>query len=419
MHNIKDIRDNIDNFEKSLLKRNIKIEKANIGNLDKENRKLIQDKELLEKEKKNISKTKDQNLFEKSKEISKKIEKLSRDQSEIKIKLDTILSSLPNIPMDDVPVGKDENSNVEIKKFGEIKKFDFKPKSHFELGNDLNMLDFDLATKTTGSRFVFVKNQLALLERALSNFMLDTHINKNNYLEISPPLIANENTMYGTGQLPKFENDQFELVLEDKNDRKFLIPTAEVILTNMVKDKILHVKDLPLRFVASTPCFRKEAGSYGKDTKGMIRQHQFYKVELVSIVEPNNCNDELERMTNCATNILDLLKLPYRKMLLCTGDMGFSAEKTYDIEVWIPSENKYREISSCSSCSSFQARRMKARYKNSKNETNFVGTLNGSGLAVGRTLIAILENYQQSDGSIKVPDVLKPYMNNMEKIHNN
>ena len=419
MHNIKDIRDNIDNFEKSLLKRNIKIEKANIGNLDKENRKLIQDKELLEKEKKNISKTKDQNLFEKSKEISKKIEKLSRDQSEIKIKLDTILSSLPNIPLDDVPVGKDENSNVEIKKFGEIKKFDFKPKSHFELGNGLNMLDFDLATKTTGSRFVFVKNQLALLERALSNFMLDTHINKNDYLEISPPLIANENTMYGTGQLPKFENDQFELVLDDKNDRKFLIPTAEVILTNMVKDKILQVKDLPLRFVASTPCFRKEAGSYGKDTKGMIRQHQFYKVELVSIVELNNCNDELERMTNCATNILDLLKLPYRKMLLCTGDMGFSAEKTYDIEVWIPSENKYREISSCSSCSSFQARRMKARYKNSKNETNFVGTLNGSGLAVGRTLIAILENYQQSDGSIKVPDVLKPYMNNMEKIHNN
>ena len=419
MHNIKDIRDNIDNFEKSLLKRNIKIEKANIVNLDKENRKLIQDKELLEKEKKNISKTKDQNLFEKSKEISKKIEKLSRDQSEIKIKLDTILSSLPNIPLDDVPVGKDENSNVEIKKFGEIKKFDFKPKSHFELGNDLNMLDFDLATKTTGSRFVFVKNQLALLERALSNFMLDTHINKNNYLEISPPLIANENTMYGTGQLPKFENDQFELVLDDKNDRKFLIPTAEVILTNMVKDKILQVKDLPLRFVASTPCFRKEAGSYGKDTKGMIRQHQFYKVELVSIVELNNCNDELERMTNCATNILDLLKLPYRKMLLCTGDMGFSAEKTYDIEVWIPSENKYREISSCSSCSSFQARRMKVRYKNSKNETNFVGTLNGSGLAVGRTLIAILENYQQSDGSIKVPDVLKPYMNNMEKIHNN
>ena len=225
--------------------------------------------------------------------------------------------------------------------------------------------------------------------------------------------------MYGTGQLPKFENDQFELVLEDKNDRKFLIPTAEVILTNMVKDQILDIKNLPLRFVASTPCFRKEAGSYGKDTKGMIRQHQFYKVELVSIVEPNHCIEELERMTNCATDILDQLKLPYRKVLLCTGDMGFSAEKTYDIEVWIPSEKKYREISSCSSCGSFQARRMKARYKNSKKETNFVGTLNGSGLAVGRTLIAVIENYQQADGSIIIPEVLKPYMNNLEKIDNN
>ena len=225
--------------------------------------------------------------------------------------------------------------------------------------------------------------------------------------------------MYGTCQLPKFETDQFEVKLDDKTERKFLIPTAEVILTNMVKDRILNQKDLPMRLVASTPCFRKEAGSYGKDTKGMIRQHQFYKVELVSIVEPQNCVDELERMTNCATGLLDLLKIPYRKIILSTGDMGFSAEKTYDIEVWLPSENKYREISSCSSCGSFQARRMKARYKNDKKETLFVGTLNGSGLAVGRTLIAILENYQQEDGSIIVPDVLKPYMNNLEKISNN
>ena len=231
--------------------------------------------------------------------------------------------------------------------------------------------------------------------------------------------MASESTMYGTGQLPKFETDQFEVKLDDKTERKFLIPTAEVILTNMVKDKILNQKDLPMRLVASTPCFRKEAGSYGKDTKGMIRQHQFYKVELVSIVEPQNCVDELERMTNCATGLLDLLKIPYRKIILSTGDMGFSAEKTYDIEVWLPSENKYREISSCSSCGSFQARRMKARYKNDKKETLFVGTLNGSGLAVGRTLIAILENYQQEDGSIIVPDVLKPYMNNLEKISNN
>jgi len=419
MHNIKDIRDNLDNFKKLISKRNVKVETNNISELDKQNRTLIQNKELLEKEKKDISKKKDQNLFEKSKEISKKIEKISADQSQVKFKLDEILSSIPNIPLDDVPEGKDENSNLEIEKSGEIKNFDFKPKSHIDLGDNLKMLDFDLASKTSGSRFVFVTKNLAMLERALSNFMIDTHVNKNNYLEISPPLIANENTMYGTGQLPKFENDQFELVLEDKNDRKFLIPTAEVILTNMVKDQILDIKDLPLRFVASTPCFRKEAGSYGKDTKGMIRQHQFYKVELVSIVEPIHCIEELERMTNCATDILDQLKLPYRKVLLCTGDMGFSAEKTYDIEVWIPSEKKYREISSCSSCGSFQARRMKARYKNSKKETNFVGTLNGSGLAVGRTLIALIENYQQADGSIIIPEVLKPYMNNLEKIDNN
>ena len=419
MHNIKDIRDNLDNFKKLISKRNVKVETNNISELDKQNRTLIQNKELLEKEKKDISKKKDQNLFEKSKEISKKIEKISSDQSQVKFKLDEILSSIPNIPLDDVPEGKDENLNLEIEKSGEIKNFDFKPKSHIDLGDKLKMLDFDLASKTSGSRFVFVTKKLAMLERALSNFMIDTHVNKNNYLEISPPLIANENTMYGTGQLPKFENDQFELMLEDKNDRKFLIPTEEVILTNMVKDQILDIKDLPLRFVSSTPCFRKEAGSYGKDTKGMIRQHQFYKVELVSIVEANHCIEELERMTNCATDILDQLKLPYRKVLLCTGDMGFSAEKTYDIEVWIPSEKKYREISSCSSCGSFQARRMKARYKNSKKETNFVGTLNGSGLAVGRTLIAVIENYQQADGSIIIPEVLKPYMKNLEKIDNN
>ena len=419
MHNIKDIRDNIDDFIKLILKRNVKIDKNIIIDLDKNNRKLIQEKEKLEKEKKDISKSKDKTLFEKSKKISLEIEKISKLQSDTKKKLDDIFSSIPNVPLNDVPEGKDENSNVEIEKKGTIKNFEFKPKSHYELGNNLNMLDFDLATKTTGSRFVFIKNKFALLERALSNFMLDNHINKNGYTEISPPLMASESTMYGTGQLPKFETDQFEVKLDDKTERKFLIPTAEVILTNMVKDRILNQKDLPMRLVASTPCFRKEAGSYGKDTKGMIRQHQFYKVELVSIVEPQNCVDELERMTNCATGLLDLLKIPYRKIILSTGDMGFSAEKTYDIEVWLPSENKYREISSCSSCGSFQARRMKARYKNDKKETLFVGTLNGSGLAVGRTLIAILENYQQEDGSIVVPDVLKPYMNNLEKISNN
>ncbi len=416
MHNIKDIRDNFDKFKKDLLKRNIQINFEEILNLDKNNRKLIQKKEALEKEKKAISKSKDKSLFEKSKTISIEIDEITKKHINIKNKLYDCLSSLPNLPMEDVPIGKNENDNVEISKNGVIPNFNFKSKSHYELGENMEMLDFDIATKTSGSRFVFVKGTLALLERAISNFMLDIHTNINGYKEISPPLIVSDDTMYGTGQLPKFENDQFEIRLDVSSGRKFLIPTAEVILTNIVKNKIVNLKELPLRFVASTPCFRKEAGSYGKDTKGMIRQHQFYKVELVSIVEIDKCESELERMTDCATMILDKLNLPYRKIVLCTGDMGFSAEKTYDIEVWLPSENKYREISSCSSCGSFQARRMKSRYKNNNNEITFVGTLNGSGLAVGRTLIAILENYQNSDGSVNIPEVLKPYMNNLDKI---
>ena len=416
MHNLKEIRKDFDNFKKLLEKRSIDIDINKIKELDIQNRNLIQKKEKLEKEKKDISKSKDESLFSKSKEITSAIEKINEEQKKIRLNLNQLLSIIPNIPHIDVPKGKDENDNIEVLKSGKIPNFDFNPKSHYDLGENLGMLDFDLATKTTGSRFVFVKDKLALLERAISNFMLDTHIVKNGYQEISPPLLASENTMFGTGQLPKFENDQFEIKLEEGNDRKFLIPTAEVILTNIVKDKILEIKSLPLRFVASTPCFRKEAGSYGKDTKGMIRQHQFYKVELVSIVEHTKCLEELERMTNCATGILDLLELPYRKVILCSGDMGFSAEKTYDIEVWLPSEKRYREISSCSSCSTFQAVRMKTRYKNQKKETLFAGTLNGSGLAVGRTLIAILENYQLKDGSITVPKVLRPYMNNLEKI---
>ena len=419
MHNLKEIRENLEHFKTSLSHRNSEVDYDQILDLDKKNRQLIQEKEKFEMEKKNISKSKDESLFEKSKEISKEIENLSKKQKIIKNELDNLLSSIPNLPLDEVPVGKDENDNVEVTKSGEIKDFKFKPLSHYELGEKLNMLDFDLATKTTGSRFVFVKDKLAALERAISNFMIDTHIQKNGYTEISPPLMATDETMFGTGQLPKFENDQFEIKFDDKNDRKFLIPTAEVILTNMVKNQIIDKKKLPMRLVASTPCFRKEAGSYGKDTKGMIRQHQFYKVELVSIVENNQCMQELERMTECATKILDDLKLPYRKIILCTGDMGFGAEKTYDLEVWLPSENKYREISSCSSCGSFQARRMKARYKNKDNNIEFVGTLNGSGLAVGRTLIAILENYQLEDGSIIIPEVLKPYMGNIDKILNN
>ena len=416
MHNIKDIRNNFEDFKNSIKGRNFDVNLNDIIELDKENRKYIQDKEKLEMEKKSISKSKDEKLFAKSKEISLKIDDLNKNQKIVKDKLDKILSTIPNVPLKDVPIGKDENDNKEIVKVGNIKEFSFKPKSHYEIGEKLNMLDFELATKTTGSRFVFVKDKLASLERAISNFMIDTHTKNNGYTEISPTLMATDNTMFGTGQLPKFENDQFEIKFDDKNDRKFLIPTAEVILTNMVKNQIVNIKSLPMRLVASTPCFRKEAGSYGKDTKGMIRQHQFYKVELVSIVQNDKCLDELERMTNCATRILEDLKLPYRKVILSSGDMGFSAEKTYDIEVWLPSEKKYREISSCSSCGTFQAKRMKARYKNKDNNIEFVGTLNGSGLAVGRTLIAILENYQTEDGSIIIPDVLKPYMGNIDKI---
>ena len=416
MHNIKDIRKDFENFKDKLKNRNVDISLDNIISLDEENRKLIQEKEKFEMEKKTISKSKDQSLFEKSKELSLKIEEINKNQIKLQTQITDILSSIPNIPLSDVPVGQDENSNKEIEKKGEIKDFNFKPKTHYELGDKLNMLDFDLATKTTGSRFVFVKKELAQLERAISNFMIDTHTQKNGYTEISPPLIATAETMFGTGQLPKFENDQFEIKLDEGEGRKFLIPTAEVILTNIVKNQILEKNKLPIRVVASTPCFRKEAGSYGKDTKGMIRQHQFYKVELVSIVENDKCSEELERMSNSATMILEALKLPYRKIVLCTGDMGFSAEKTYDIEVWLPSENKYREISSCSSCGTFQARRMKARYKGQKSSKEFVGTLNGSGLAVGRTMIAIMENYQTEDGSILIPEVLKPYMPNIDKI---
>ena len=416
MHDLKYIRENFEVFKKKISKRNNTVSVDNILILDKKNRELIQKKENLEQEKKNISKFKDEKMFNKSKEISTNIKMLTEEQTKIKKELESILSSVPNIPHSDVPIGEDESANKLIETKGKIKSKNFKEKSHYEIGENLNMLDFDLATKTTGSRFVFVKNKLAMMERALSNFMLDIHTTENGYNEISPPLLASENTMYGTGQLPKFENDQFEIKLDINDDRKFLIPTAEVILTNIVKNQILKLNELPLRFVASTPCFRKEAGSYGKDTKGMIRQHQFYKVELVSIVQNEKCLEELERMTNSATKILDKLDLPYRKIILCSGDMGFSAEKTYDIEVWLPSEKKYREISSCSSCGTFQARRMNSRYKNTKNENVFLGTLNGSGLAVGRTLIAVMENYQEEDGSITIPNALRPYMNNIDKI---
>jgi len=416
MHNLKDLRNNLESFKKKLKERNVEFDIDNFNRKDKDNRDLIIEKEKLEQEKKSLSKSKDQANFIKSKKISENISILAKKQKDSQIDINEILCSLPNLAADDVPIGKDETSNKLIKKVGVIKNYNFKIKSHVDLGAKNKGIDFETSIKLSGSRFVVLKNEFALLERALINFMLDTHVNDFKYSEISPPLIVNEEVMFGTGQLPKFEDDQFEIKFENSEQRKFLIPTAEVVLTNLVRKSIIDQNQLPKRFVASTPCFRKEAGSYGKDTKGMIRQHQFYKVELVSIVEPNKCLEELNRMLNCAENILVKLEIPYQVVLLSTGDMGFSAEKTYDIEAWIPSEKKYREISSCSSCGTFQARRMGAKYK-TNNGNEYVGTLNGSGLAVGRLMIALIENNQNEDGSITIPNVLKKYMNNHDKIY--
>ena len=415
MHNIKILRKNLISYKKKLLDRNFDFKIDLFERLDNNNRKLISEKEKLEQEKGVLSKSKDKSNFKKSKQISEEISKLSHEQTIAQNKLNELLQILPNIAQEDVPIGKDEKSNKLINKFGIIRKFPFKPKSHIEIGSKSNDIDFDTASKLSGSRFVILKNNIAKLERALINFMLDLHTNEFDSIEVSPPLMVNEDVMFGTGQLPKFEEDQFEIKFDNSDKRKFLIPTAEVVLTNLVRQSLINKNQLPLRFVASTPCFRKEAGSYGKDTKGMIRQHQFYKVELVSVVEPTDCKNELDRMLNCAKKILEKLELPYQTVLLSTGDMGFSAEKTYDIEVWIPSENRYREISSCSSCGTFQARRMGAKYK-SQNGNEFLGTLNGSGLAVGRLIIALLENNQNEDGSINIPNVLKKYMNNLDKI---
>jgi len=415
MLNLKDLRKNLDILKKKLKERNVEFDLDSFSKKDSLNRDLIIKKEKLEQEKKILSKSKDQDNFIKSKKISEELSILTKKQNDSQDDLNETLYSLPNLALNDVPVGNDDSFNKLIKKVGDIRNYNFKVKSHIELGARNNGIDFETSIKLSGSRFVVLKDKFAMLERALINFMLDTHVNEYKYSEISPPLIVNEDVMFGTGQLPKFEDDQFEIKFDNSDQRKFLIPTAEVVLTNLVRKSVIEKNKLPMRFVASTPCFRKEAGSYGKDTKGMMRQHQFYKVELVSIVENIKCPEELDRMLNCAESILIKLEIPYQVILLSTGDMGFSAEKTYDIEAWIPSEKKYREISSCSSCGTFQARRMGAKYKtNSGNE--FVGTLNGSGLAVGRLMIALIENNQNEDGSITIPNVLKKYMNNQDKI---
>jgi seryl-tRNA synthetase len=342
------------------------------------------------------------------------------------------LLELPNIPLDDVPVGKDENDNVEVRRFGEQPHFSnsFKPKEHYDIGEALGMMDFEAAARLSGARFVVVKGKLARLERALMQFMLDLHTEEHGYTEIDPPLLVRDEAMYGTAQLPKFRDDQFPVlagrqvgsrqsIAEDllPNADFWLIPTAEVPLTNLVREQILEEAALPLRFTAGTPCFRAEAGAAGRDTRGMIRQHQFSKVELVSIAHPENSLEEHERMTACAEEVLKRLGLHYRTMLLCTGDMGFASQKTYDIEVWLPGQGKFREISSCSVCGEFQARRMNARYRPAEGRgTRFVHTLNGSGVAVGRALVAVLENYQNADGSVTVPEVLRSYMGGLERL---
>ena len=326
--------------------------------------------------------------------------------------LDGILAIIPNLPAADVPEGLDEKSNREERVVGGKPNFAFTPKQHFEIGEALGLMSFEDAAKLSGTRFVVLKGMLARLERALAQFMLDLHTGELGYTEVSPPFLVRDTALFGTGQLPKFAEDQFRT-----EQGLWLIPTSEVPLTNLAADEIIDETALPWRFTALTPCFRSEAGAAGKDTRGMIRQHQFLKVELVSIAHPDHSDEEHKRMTNCAEEVLKRLGLPYRVITLCTGDMGFSAQKTYDIEVWLPGQNAYREISSCSNCGEFQARRMKARYrKPGEKGTHFVHTLNGSGLAVGRTLVAILENYQQQDGSVAIPAVLRPYMNGLERI---
>jgi seryl-tRNA synthetase len=345
--------------------------------------------------------------------LKAELDEIAAQEQKTSAALEAALAAIPNLPAPDVPEGRDETSNVELRKVGALRQFNFEPKQHFELGERLGQMDFEAASRMSGARFVVLKGALARLERALGAFMLDMHTEEFGYTETRPPLLVRDEVPYGTGQLPKFADDLFRTTTG-----LWLIPTAEVSLTNLVREQILDAATLPLRFTAETPCFRSEAGAAGKDTRGMVRQHQFTKVELVSIVRPDQSEAEHERMTGIAEEVLKRLGLPYRVVLLSGGDMGFAAQKTYDIEVWLPGQKAYREISSCSNCGDFQARRMKARYREAGAKgTQFVHTLNGSGLAVGRTLIAILENYQQADGSIEIPAALRPYMNGLDAIH--
>ena len=423
MFDVKWIRENPEAFDLGLQSRGLEAQSAAVLKLDDERRahlaKLQDAQARRNAASKEIGKTKAQKDEEKAQALMQEVTDLKTliqtgedEERRLNEAIESLLAGLPNTPLGDVPAGQDENDNKLVRTVGEPPKFEFEPKQHFELGEALALMDFETAGKISGARFVVLKGAIARLERALGTFMLDLHTSEFGYTEVNPPLLVRDAAAYGTANLPKFAEDLFQT-----REGFWLIPTAEVSLTNLVRETILDEADLPKRFTAWTPCFRSEAGSAGRDVRGMIRQHQFAKVELVSVTTPDKALEEHERMTNCAEEILKRLGLAYRTMLLCTGDMGFASQKTYDIEVWLPGQDAYREISSCSVCGTFQARRMSARYRREDDRSvHHVVTLNGSGLAVGRTLVAILENYQQADGSIVIPEALRPYMGGRQVI---
>jgi seryl-tRNA synthetase len=421
MHDLKAIRQNPEAFDAGLAMRGLAPLSADILSQDEAYRLIQTELQELQNQRnaksKSIGKVKRKGgdvdaLMAEVAAIKDKMEGLEDKERQAGQALTDQLSSLPNLPYENVPVGNDEADNVEVRQWGEKPVLDFEPKQHFDLGEQLGLMDFEIAAKLSGARFVVLKGALARLERALVQFMLNTHVDEFGYTEVIPPYLVKDEALYGTSQLPKFSEDLFRT-----EEGFWLIPTAEVPLTNLAREQILDESQLPLRFTAFSPCFRSEAGSAGKDTRGMFRQHQFHKVELVSITHPDKSDEEHERMTKCAETILQRLGLHYRTMLLCSGDMGFGARRTYDLEVWLPGQDNYREISSVSTCGDFQARRMKARFRpEGEKQTQFVHALNGSGLAIGRCLIAVLENYQRADGSIVIPEVLLPYMGGMTEI---
>ncbi len=421
MHDIRWIRDNPETFDAALARRGLAPESASLIALDARRREAQTEAQTLQSERnalsKDIGKAKSEGrdaagIIARVGAMKDRLGELEAEQKSAEEALTAALEVIPNLPFDDVPVGPDEEANVEIRRVGDRPAFDFEPKQHFDLGEALGEMDFDTAAKLSGARFVLLSGRLARLERALAQFMLDTHTGEFGYTEISPPVLVRDHVLYGTGQLPKFAGDQYRT-----EEGMWLIPTAEVPLTNIAAGQVVDESSLPRRYTAYTLCFRSEAGAAGRDTRGMLRQHQFSKVEMVSIAHPDESEAELERMTGCAEAILKRLGIPYRVVVLSTGDMGFGARKTYDLEVWLPGQGAYREISSCSNCGDFQARRMNARYRPAGGKgTRFVHTLNGSGLAVGRTLIAVMENCQQADGSIAVPEALRPYMGGIDRI---